>query len=174
MRSMVEVIEGSRGARRVPAGRFAVADLIGEPAESLRTRVKQIDGHLFDLRLPGYRNDPSTGASSMGSHRHVAVAVEIEIWSHKDCADESLDRRGFVASVMSDCDDIIQALTWEGALAEDNAGTDTDVVSGMVIDSSVGSELFAWSLVQEDWVNHIVRSRLSGSLVVVVTQNAPA
>lgn len=172
-RAIMEVIEGRRGGRRVPVGSFRHDNLVGEPEEKQRSAAKRVNGHIYDLRLTSTRIDASSPVSSTSTHKRMRVTVEIDIWSHKDCDDESLDRIGFCAEVASACDDVNQALCWPDAFAEENAGTDTLVASGMIIGSGSDDGAMAWDTVSEDWVNHIVRSRLSGAFVVEVIQNDP-
>jgi hypothetical protein len=173
MRAMVAVVQGEQGGRRVAHGTFTHADLYGETPENARTKVKGHDGHLFDLRLLSFQNDSSTPVASIGSRRHIRIVFELDIWSQKNCDISALDRIAFVASVMSDADDAVQALNHEDALAQDIAGNETNAVGGMVMGSGATEGTPSWDRVDEDWVNHIVRSRVQGALVVVVEQNEP-
>lgn len=141
----------------------------GQPKQAQQARALTDATHRFDVRLLGQQRHPSTPVSIKSSHRNVLVPIDVTITTRLQSTVQDTERDAVRASLASDVDDAVQALTYPGNLTDDSLGTVTGIVSGMLFGPD-GSGTPQWSVTSEDWSTHLLKSVIRASAIVVVTQ----
>jgi hypothetical protein len=170
--AIVEALDGTMNSTRdVDAAALGGGVFEGQPVQAQQSRAIQTADkrHRFDVRLMGQQRHASSPASIKASHRTALVPVQIDITTTLKTTAQESERFAQRASVASDADDAIQALTYPGNLTTDDADTATGIVSGMLFGPD-GSGQPQWSVVSEDWSRHLLKSVIRGSAIVVVAQ----
>lgn len=170
--AIAEVMEGKIGTTRtVDAEVFlrGVFDGQGDFAAKAKAQQKSDARHRFDVQLGPMRPHGASPVSANASNRLVIVPIRIDITTATATKVQFTDRDTTLADIASDSDDAIQALHFRGNLLTDHAGTATNIASGMLLgDGGDGSP--QWEITQQDWQRNLVRSRISGAVIVSITQ----
>ena len=147
---------------------FAYGAFAGQPIEAQQAMARQtaIGAHWFDVELAAEEVHASSPVSALHSRRVMQVEVTIPIISHVPTTAQETERALILNAIASDADDAAQALSVPGALAATGAAVVTEIVSGLMFGPG-RSGTPTWSLVTADWERQLIRSTISGSLVVV-------
>lgn len=156
--------------RTVPTSTFKYGTFEGQDATALRARV--VDPaykHRFDVRIGGIMSHGATPVGAISPTKTVTVPVVIDIVTRLKATPLQDDRDDQRALAETNTQLALQALERPGNLLFDANDNPTGIVSGLLMGEG-GQGHPRWSVVEEDWkrLNH--RSRISGSVVVIVDQ----
>lgn len=171
-----EVCEGAIGATRTVApamfrsGVFTGQDEATQRARALVGGDRLGAGHRFDVRVTGARSHGSSPVSALTSLKILELDIEIAITTHTKSEVQDAKRAERLAEIMSDGETAVQALCYPANLVSTVAGTTTNIIAGLL--QGPGSHgAPTWELVEEAWSQNIVRSKISASCLVRVSQN---
>ena len=165
------LLEGAIGAVRVTTpGMFVYGTFDGQAAAATRARALDVTAvHRFDVKLGAHRMHGATPISAKSSTKISTVPVTIDVTTKFKAATLQTDRDAQRALAADDCQLALQALEYPGNLSQDASANPTGIVSGMLMGDD-GKGHPAWEVVEEDWKQLYLRSRISGTVVVAVTQ----
>ncbi len=132
---------------------FAYGAFAGQPLEAQQAMAVQTDigSHWFDVQLVNEQVHASSPMSAKDPRRVMQLDVEIAM---------------ILNAISSDCDDAAQLLAEPGTLTETVAAAATEIVSGMMFGPGrVGTPV--WSVREQNWDQQLIRSAITGSIVVV-------
>lgn len=167
-----ELLHGSSGiVRKVPAGLFERGVLDGQPLTAQQARTyDQRYVHRFDVRVGPWRNHEATPLSTKASVRISRVGVVINVSTRLPATPLDNKRHEQRAQIEGDFDTAVQALNYPGNLTVTVDDEETGIVSGLLQGPDEGQPTPTWEVVDENWSEHILRSRISGSATVRIAQ----
>lgn len=156
-----EVVEGALAAT------FKYGAFAGQPIEAQKAMAVQtaIGTHRFDVEIGEEAAHASSPISARDPRKVLRVDVTIPIISHVATPAQEADRALILNAIASDADDAVQALSLPGALNETESAEATWIVSGMMRGPGFSGSP-TWRVTAEDWGNQLIRSAISGSIVV--------
>jgi hypothetical protein len=166
-----ELLEGTIGTTRaVTSGVFRYGVFDGQPlqAQQAKTAITTYT-HRFDVLIKSLSRHAATPSSNNASHRIARCAVEIPIWSHLKSTAQESERAEQREKIENDCDLAMQALCYRNNLAATSAAAATGIISGMLLGAD-GSGYPTWTVVDENWQRHMLRSVIRASAALVITQ----
>ncbi len=170
---MTELLEGDIGTTRtVTAAKFKYGVHDGMNALAQKgTAVQTATGrHWFDVELGALSNHSDGPVSANSNYRLGVVEVTIPIVSAVRSTAEATQRSTDLETIASDCDDAIQALHYRDNLKQTSAAAATNIISGIMLGPG-GQGAPQWSVVEENWDGGLVRSEITGSVIVNITQS---
>lgn len=167
-----ELLHGSSGGvRKVPAGLFERGVLDGQPLSAQQARTyDQRCVHRFDVKVGPWRNHGATPLSTKASVRISRVGVVINVSTRLPATALDTRRHEQRAQIEGDFDAAVQALNYPGNLEATTDDEPTGIVSGLLQGPDEGQPTPTWEVVDENWAEHILRSRISGSATVAIVQ----
>jgi hypothetical protein len=169
--AIIELIRGSIGVVRiVPAGLFEPGVFEGQ--KTAAQQAKTIDhrfAHRFDLKVDRQSKNAATPISSKASYRLSQYSVTINITTRLKAATRDDDREIQRAKAEGDTDLVIQALNYPGNLLATLGAQQTGIVSGL-LQGPDGAATPIWELVEENWEQHLLRSRIVAEATVIQQQ----
>jgi hypothetical protein len=162
---------GQIGAvRTVTANTFKYGTFEGQP--EIATRARVVDPaykHRFDVKLGAMQSHGATPVGAISPTKTVTVPVTIDILTRLKSTTQEVERDEQRTLAETNTELALQALERPGNLLFDASANPTGIVSGLLMGEG-GQGHPRWSVVEEDWrrLNH--RSRISGSVVVIVDQ----
>jgi hypothetical protein len=173
--AITEVLRGSSGSVRiVPAGMFEGGVTAGHtvPGQQAKTLDHRFT-HRFDVSVTKQAPNAATPISVKASYRLAEFSITVNFWTKLKATVLEADRELQRALIEGDIDVAIQALNYPGNLEFTLDGESTGIISGMLLGpDSVGTPV--WELVEEDWKQHILRSRVTAAAKVKIVQPAAA
>lgn len=172
--AITELLEGTIGTTRtVTANKFKSGAFEGQPiaATQAKTAITTYN-HRFDVRILSLRG--KHGASPMSikaSHRIERATIEIPLWSHLASTVQDSSRATQREEIENECDMAIQALCYPGNLTQTSAAVTTGIVSGLLVGPD-GSGVPTWTVIEENWQRHMLRSVIRASASLIITQAA--
>ncbi len=169
--SIKELLQGSIGTTRtVSSGKFRYGVFEGQPLGAQQAKaINTSYTSRFDIKLRQMVDHGATPMSIKSSFSVARFSIEIPIVTTLRSTAQETERDTDLALVASDCDVAIQALCYPGNLTQTSAAVATGIVSGLMVGPE-GTGRPHWESVEEDWENHLLRSRISGSVSVVISQ----
>lgn len=146
---------------------FKYGTFAGQPIEAQQAMARQtaIGTHRFDVELATEEAHASSPVSARDPRRVLQVDVTIPLITHVATTAQETERALILNAIASDADDASQALSGPGALEQTEAAVATQIVSGMMFGPGrTGTPV--WRVTREDWEQQLVRSEITGSLVV--------
>ena len=168
--AITEVLRGSSGAvRTVPHGLFEPGVFAGQKLPAQQS--KAIDYryvHRFDLSVS---RQVLNAATPMGTapYRIADYAIAINITTRLMAVTRDDAREETRAHVEGDCDVAIQALNYRHNLDTTLDAQATGIVSGL-LKGPDGTATPVWELVEENWEQHLLRSRIVAAATVIQQQ----
>jgi hypothetical protein len=167
-----ELLEGSIGTtRRVPAMLFESDVFDGQPTAA--TQAKAYDPrwvHRFDVVVGRQAPHGSTPLSVKSAHRNATFAVTINLVTRLPNTSAHSKRKAQRARIAGDVDTAIAALSYPGNLTETQDHEATGIISGMLLGPDGGQGSPVWEPVEENWPQHLYRSRITASAIVQINQ----
>ncbi len=170
--SIKEVMQGQAGeVRTVDSSKFGYGVFDGQPTAAQQARaIQDADKtHRFDIKLGSYELQAASPLSSNAPTRNIRVPITIGVWTTLRSTAQEAERDEQRDAITADADEAIQALSYRGNLTQDSALRQTNIVSGL-LQGPDGKGPPRWRLVSEDWKAHLLRSEITASAIVVVTQ----
>lgn len=177
---IAQVLEGTAGTLRTVTGGLFLRGVhegqtdLAQRARAMRTT--EIDEapvavNRFDVKLGKLKNHEASPSAALGSYRLCELPVTIEVVTHSKSVIRDSARDASLAELHSILDTALQALHCPGNLSFTAAPafTPTGVVSGMLLGAG-GEGAPECEVVSEDWTKNILRSRISGGVLVEITQ----
>lgn len=170
--SIRSLLEGATGVvRRVPPGLFKFGAFDGQPESAMKAAV--LEGrykHRFDVVLGDKGPHASTGFSARTNRKNAVQGVTINIYTVLKTTPEEELRRAQRDMIADNVETALQALQYPGNLLLDLNSTPTGVISGLLMgeDGSFGGA--KWAVVDEDWTQQIHRGRITGAVLLEITQ----
>jgi len=169
--AITELLRGSIGSVRiVPMNLFEPGVFTGQP--KVAQQSKAIDHrfvHRFDLVITGLGRNAATPQSVKSSYRIEQYSVIVNITTRLKAVTLDAEREEQRARVMGDSDVAVQALNYPNNLLATNGAQLTGIVSGMLKGAGDLSSP-VWELVEENWEQHLLRSRIVAEATVIQQQ----
>lgn len=170
--AIIELLEGDIGSSRtVPESTFEFGVFDGQPDAAMVAKAidRSTATHWFDVEFGEVVDHEASPVSIKASTRIVRVQTSIPVWTKTATTVEETARKSLLASIESDCDTAIQALTYPGNLTQTSGATATNIVGGfMTAVGGKGSPV--WSVEFPDWELGLIHSRIDGELTVTISQ----
>ena len=170
--AIIELATGAIGTiRNVDSAVFAFGAFTGQPDAALLAKtIKGATGHnWFNVTLGRVAPHASTSMSAKGNRRIVAMPVTLDIWTHTKTSAQEQVRVDVLNTLVSDIDDLIQALHYPSNLAATRLAVATTIIGGLLVGPG-NSGAPVWSIVDEDWKRQVIHSRIEAAALVTISQ----
>jgi len=171
--AVIALLEGVTGiVRRVPPDMFKFGAFEGQPEAALKAfAVDTRYAHRFDVILGDWDAHGSTPLSNTGPYRNTRLPITIDIWTALRSTSQAEARRAQRELIQADANTAVQALMYRNNLNTDANGTETGIISGLLMGPDASGLHPKWSTVNEDWIAQIHRSQIVGTALVKIHQN---
>jgi hypothetical protein len=173
---ITQVLQGTAGTLRVVApGQFLAGVHGGQTDLAQRSRAnRHIAGevvHRFDVKLGRLKDHVASPSGALGPYRLCVLPIEINVLTHTKSVVRDDARDALLAELNSDLDTALQALHCPGNLSftAAPASAPTGIVSGMLL-GAAGEGAPDAEITEESWDKNLLRSRISGGVLVEITQ----
>lgn len=169
--AITELLRGSIGTTRiVPQGMFEPGVHAGQkPSAQQAKAIDRRYEHRFDVVVSRQAKNAATPLSVTASYRIAQHSVVINIATKLKSVVRDDAREEQRAQIEGDCDVAIQALNYPNNLLATLGAQLTGIVSGM-LQGPDGLATPTWELVEENWEQHLLRSRIIAEAIVIQQQ----
>lgn len=170
--AIIELATGAIGTiRLVDDAVFAFGAFTGQPDPALLAKtVQEKKGrNWFNVTLGRVVSHAATSMSAKGDRRIVAMPVTLDIWTHVKTSAQEQARVDALDTLVSDADDLIQALHYPGNLTTTRQSVATTIIGGLLVGPG-NSGAPVWSIVDEDWKRQVIHSRIEAAALVTISQ----
>lgn len=166
-----ELLHGSIGTTRVvPPGLFEYGVFTGQAIGAQKARALDLRfRHRFDVTLRTVGSSVATPLSVKSSYRLSVMRIEILVTTKLPSQVVEAMRDDARSQVEGDCDVAIQALNYPHNLLTTHDAEETGIISGMFRGPD-GLSTPTWELLEENWEQQLLRSRIIGDADVMQTQ----
>lgn len=173
--AITELLRGSSGTTRiVPAGMFEPGVMAGDPLPGQQSKALDYRfTHRFDISILRQSPNAATPISAKASYRIAEFDIAINVWTKLKATTLQAAKEGQRAQVEGDIDVALQALNYPGNLDFTMDGRATGIISGMLLGPDSATTP-TWELVEENWQQHLLRSRITAAAKVKLVQPAAA
>jgi hypothetical protein len=166
-----DVLEGSVGSVRTMVGGQMLSGVFeGQADQARKAKTLHSATHRFDVRIASVRQHESSPVSAIGSYALKRADIFIDVTT-KTATQVQEDKRDEVLSaVLSDCEQVAQALSYPTNVEQSAALAATGIVSGMLTGpGGEGSPVVEEPL--QDWEKLEIKTRISAGCILRIEQN---
>lgn len=170
--AITELLRGSSGTTRiVPQGLFEPGVFAGQkPAAQQSKAIDHRYVHRFDISISRQAPNAATPMGASNSpHRISDFTITINITTRLKAVTRDDAREEQRSQIEGDCDLAVQALNRTNNLDSTLDAHVTGIVSGLLRGPG-GLSTPVWELVEENWEQHLLRSRIVAEAIVIQQQ----
>jgi hypothetical protein len=166
-----DVLEGAIGSvRTMVDGQMLSGVFEGQADQARKAKSLHSATHRFDVRIGRLAQHEASPVSAIGSYRLARADIFVDVTTKTATQVQEDARDDVLASVLSDCEQAAQALSYPANVEQSAALEATGIVSGMLTGpGGEGSPVVEEP--QQDWEKQEIRTRISAGCVLRIEQN---